>query len=136
MAKKCKLKKPASIASNEFKSAKWDEITDGRDFTLADVPVITMLVQWYAIADKCIDDMDMNGETSLVYQNDMGDIKGFPQVSMLKQASAEIRQLNKQLGINDTKEAEQPKKRKEVALYVMQSNRRARANKAHNTAAG
>ena len=31
----------------------------------------------------------------------MGDLKAFPQIATLKTASAEIRQLNKQLGITD-----------------------------------
>ena len=35
----------------------------------------------------------------------MGDIKALPQIATMKQASAEIRALNKQLGIMDEGEA-------------------------------
>ena len=56
--------KPASVANNPFRSAKWDELTAGRDFAPSDAPTLS-------------------------------------QLSTMKQASAEIRQLNKQLGIDD-----------------------------------
>lgn len=46
-------------------------------------------------------DIDVGGGVQVAYQNDVGDIKALPQLSTMKQASAEIRQLNKQLGIND-----------------------------------
>lgn len=57
--------------------------------------------------------------------NDKGDINAMPQIGTLKQASAEIRALNKQLGINDEAHAEV--KPKETKLYAIQGNRRARA---------
>lgn len=46
-------------------------------------------------------DIDVGGGVQVAYQNDVGDIKALPQLSTMKQASAEIRQLNKQLGIDD-----------------------------------
>ena len=95
------LKKPASIAANAFKSAKWDELTDGRNFSPSDSPTLELLCQWYAIVERCMDDLDYDGRVSVAFQNDMGDLKAMPQVGMLKQASAEIRAINKQLGIND-----------------------------------
>lgn len=94
------LTKPPGIARDAFKSAKWDELTQGRNFTTSDMPVLALLVQWYAVVQRCIDDMsDAGGQVA--YQNDMGDLKTLPQIGIMKQASAEIRQLNKQLGIND-----------------------------------
>lgn len=126
------LRKPASVAANAFKSAKWDELVEGRDFTLADVPILELLCQWYAIVDRCMDDMDVNGEIQVAYSNDMNDIKALPQTGLLKQASAEIRALNKQLGIcdgRDTQGAEKPKV-KETKLYVIQANREARSARA------
>lgn len=42
------------------------------------------------------DELDSFGEQT-AYQNDMGNLKSFPQIATLKTASAEIRQLNKQL---------------------------------------
>ena len=128
------LKKPASVAANSFKSAKWDELIEGRSFTAADVPILELLCQWYAIVDRCMDDMSINGEVQVAYQNDMNDIKALPQAGLLKQASAEIRALNKQLGIVDGREAqsEAPKTMKETKLYVIQASRENRVARAAN----
>ena len=38
-----KLRKPASVATDPFRSAEWDEICDGRDFKPSDVPTIALL---------------------------------------------------------------------------------------------
>lgn len=95
------LEKPASIASSHFKSAKWDEITSGRDFRQSDAPTIALLCQWYEVVDKCMQDIATVDGIEVAYINDMGDEKARPQLSTMKQASGEIRQLNKQLGIND-----------------------------------
>lgn len=120
------LDKPPKIAASPFKSAKWDEITRGRDFRECDIPVLTLLCHWYEVQDKCIDDMaDDDGELQIAYINDTGDVKALPQISVMKQASAEIRALNKQLGINDEAHAEA--KPKETKLYAIQGNRRSRA---------
>lgn len=101
--------KPASVANDPFKSAKWDELTDGRDFAPSDAPTIALLCAWYQVVDKCMSDIDVGGGVQVAYQNDVGDIKALPQLSTMKQASAEIRQLNKQLGINDEARPEQEK---------------------------
>ena len=92
--------KPPGVASDPFKSAKWDELTHGRKFPPSAAPALTLLVQWYAVVQRCIEDMDDVGG-QVAYQNDLGDLKALPQIATMKQASAEIRQLNKQLGIND-----------------------------------
>lgn len=94
------LPKPASIIGDAFKSSKWDELTAGRHFRSSDIPTITLLVQWHAIVNRCIEDMDA-AHGQVAYSNDMSDLKALPQIGIMKQASAEIRALNKQLGIND-----------------------------------
>lgn len=95
--------KPDSVSSDAFKSAKWDELTAGRDFAASDVPTLTLLCQWYAVVERCMSDIDYgDGLPQVAYQNDMGDLKPMPQLSTMKQASAEIRALNKQLGIDDS----------------------------------
>lgn len=101
MSKPRKLRKPPSVASDAFKSKKWDELTSGRTFTKADIPTLELLCQWHAVVQKCIDDMTVDDGIQVAYSNDYSDIKALPQVGMLKQASAEIRALSKQLGIND-----------------------------------
>lgn len=120
------LQKPNSVRASEFKSAKWDEITEGRNFTNADVPVIALLCQWYEVIERCMDDLVFDDGIHVAYANDLGDIKAFPQLSTMKQASAEIRALNKQLGIDDEARPE-PKEQKRSPLIDVMLNREARA---------
>lgn len=95
------IRKPAAVENDPYKSAKWDELTAGRTFAQSDAPTLALLCQWHKVADTAMDELDrFGGETA--YTNDMGDLKAFPQIGTLKTASAEIRQLNKQLGIVDT----------------------------------
>ena len=122
------LKKPESIANSSFKSQKWDEITSGNNFTESDVPTISLLCQWYQIIEQCMDDVSVGDGVQVAFQNDMGDLKALPQISTMKQASAEIRALNKQLGINDSHE--EVTKPKETKLYVIQNRRTSRQSKA------
>lgn len=100
------LTKPESVAADEFKSAKWDELTRGRRFERSDAPALALLCQWHKVAQQAMDELDSFGGNT-AYQNDVGDLKAFPQIGTLKTASAEIRQLNKQLGIVDQREPEQ-----------------------------
>ena len=101
------LDKPKRIANDEFQSEKWDEITRGRNFKPSDIPNIAMLCQWYAVAETCMNDITDEAGVHVAYTNDVGDIKAFPQLASMKQASAEIRALNKQLGINDERREEE-----------------------------
>lgn len=95
------IAKPAGIERDPFRSAKWDEITASREFKQSDVPALTLLVQWYQVVDQCMEDISVGGGIQVAFSNDMGDIKALPQIATMKTASAEIRQLNKQLGIVD-----------------------------------
>lgn len=124
------LQKPSSIANSPFKSAKWDEITKGRNFQQSDIPTIALLCLWYEVVDKCMDDLTYGDSIQVAYQNDIGDVKAFPQLATMKQASAEIRAINKQLGIND-EATSQDTKRKDTKLALIQASRLA---KAKNTA--
>lgn len=119
------IEKPRSVEASEYRSSKWDELVAGRSFKQSDAPVLALLCQWYEVLDKCMDDIDIGGGIQVAYQNDMGDIKALPQLATMKQASAEIRALNKQLGIDD--EARVDKKPKETKLYVFQQNRQSKA---------
>lgn len=98
--------KPPAIARDPYRSAKWDELVSGRDFSASDVPALTLLVQWYQVVDRCIEDMSTGDGVQVAYANQLGDIKALPQISTMKQASAEIRALNKQLGINDGRDSD------------------------------
>ncbi len=123
------IRKPNAIANDPFKSAKWDEITSGRRFRQSDAPTIALLCQWHKIAEQAMDELDnFGGETA--YSNDMGDLKAFPQIGTLKTASAEIRQLNKQLGIVDTVEAEVEAGGGDNILSIVSGNRAERRARA------
>ena len=122
-----KLRKPASVATDPFRSAKWDEICDGRDFKPSDVPTIALLVQWYQVIERCMDDIATGDGVQVAYQNDVGDIKALPQLATMKQASAEIRAINKQLGINDEarKTSEITQKASVLSLVIGDRQRKA-----------
>ena len=98
----CMLKKPPSIESDAYKSAKWDELAGKGNFRQSDAPTLSLLCQWHAVIERCMEDMDMgDGLPQVAYQNQLGDIKALPQLLTMKRASEEIRALNKQLGIED-----------------------------------
>lgn len=125
------LKKPPTVESDPFKSAKWDELTSGRVFSQSDAPTLALLCQWHKIAEQAMDELDgFGGETA--YSNDMNGLKAFPQIGTLKTASAEIRQLNKQLGIIDTVPAQQqaPTSDKGNILQLTIAKRAKKASKA------
>lgn len=125
------LKKPETIASNHFKSAKWDELTRGRDFGQSDVPALSLLCQWYAVVERCMSDLDYGDDLPQVaYQNDMGDARAMPQIATMKQASAEIRALNKQLGINDEAKKTNANTQKASVLQLVIGDRQRKAGQA------
>ncbi len=119
------LTKPPSVANDSFKSAKWDELTCGRDFAQSDAPALALLCQWYKLAQQAMDELDNFGSQT-AYQNDVGDLKAFPQIGTLKQCSNEIRQLNKQLGICDTHEEAPVGRQQDNILTVISGRRSAR----------
>lgn len=51
------LAKPDSVACDSFKSAKWDELTQGREFAQSDAPALSLLCQWCKIADTAQDEL-------------------------------------------------------------------------------
>ena len=118
------LTKPPQVENDEFKSAKWDELTQGRAFRQSDAPTLALLCQWHKIAQLAQDELDNFGEQT-AYSNDMGDLKAFPQIGTLKTASAEIRQLNKQLGICDDHEGEVGDSGKQGTVLRLVQERRA-----------
>ena len=129
------LDKPPGIESDAFKSAKWDEITAGRDFAPSDAPALSLLCQWYKLAQQAMEELDGFGSQT-AYQNDVGDLKSFPQIATLKTCSAEIRQLNKQLGICDSHDQQPTGEMKVTPLEVIQGRRARRARAARGQGTG
>jgi hypothetical protein len=56
-----KLTKPASVEGDAFRSAKWDELTSGRDFSQSDAPTLALLVSWYQVIEQCKDVIGADG---------------------------------------------------------------------------
>lgn len=109
--------KPPSIERDPFKSAKWDELTSERSFDASDAPALELLCHWHAVVQRCVDDIDDVGG-QVAYQNDAGDLKALPQLASMKQASAEIRALSKQLGIGDEAGRSKETKRPDTARVL------------------
>jgi hypothetical protein len=129
------LKKPVRIKTDEYKNALWDSFTEGRDFDPADAPLLIQLIDMCAIAEQCAEDVDNDGHVTLCYSDDHGNIKALPQVAQLTQVSKAILKLKRELGIT-TKAEGNSKKRKEVTLHVIQSQRRTRAENSRSAATG
>lgn len=121
------LSKPPDVAADEFKSAKWNELTSGRSFRRSDAPALSLLCQWHKIAQTAMEELDgFGGQTA--YQNDAGDLKAFPQIQTLKTASGEIRRLMAQLGIDGDAEKEAPSDDNILSIVSgRRTERRARA---------
>ena len=130
-----KLKKPAYIAENPIMSEKWDEITKNPHLEEKHITAIEQLCFWYAVLRKCQEDITENGDIQVAYINKIDDIKAMPQMSSVKQASAEIRALNKQLGLLAEIEEERVEKKKEkndTPLTVIRGRRQRKANAANS----
>lgn len=83
------LAKPPGIESDPFKSAKWNELTQGHEFARSDVPALSLLCHWYKIAETAQEELNnFGGQTA--YSNDMGNLKAFPQIGTLKTASERL----------------------------------------------
>lgn len=121
------IEKPRSVADSPYRSAKWDELTEGRSFTATDVPLLALLCQWYEINDTALAEIDTGGEIQTAYTNEMGDIKPLPQLSTMAKASAEIRALSKQLGLFEQREEVQEKPKARVTAFERIAKQRAQA---------
>ena len=116
------IRKPPQIAASPELSAKWDELTEGREFSAKDAPTLALLCSWHAVMDRCIEDITVGDGVQVAYSNAMDDIKELPQIGTMKKASAEIRALSKQLGIE---EADGTPKKGKVTPIALVAGRRA-----------
>ena len=119
------IEKPRSVADSPYRSAKWDEITEGRDFKQADAPLLALLCQWYEVNDTALEEIESGGSIQTAYTNDMGDIKQLPQLSTMAKASAEIRALSKQLGLFEQQEEKPERPRAKVTAFERIAKQRA-----------
>lgn len=119
------LEKPRSIADSPYRSAKWDEITEGREFSKADAPLLALLCQWYEVNETALSEIDMGGEIQTAYTNAKGDLMPLPQLGTMARASAEIRALSKQLGLTEPAQIVQEKPKAKVTPFDRIAKQRA-----------
>mgnify|MGYP003369365199 FL=1 len=123
-----RLRKPAAVENDPYKSAKWDELTAGHDFDRSAAPALALLCQWHKVAAQAVEELDsFGGQTA--YTDEVGDLRSFPQIATLKTASGEIRQLTAQLGIGGETAREEPRKAS-PNLKVIESAMSERARRA------
>ena len=121
------LRKPPEVAADAYKSAKWAELVRGRAFGPADAPALALLCQWHKVAAQATEELEgFGGQTA--YTTESGELRAFPQVATLKAASAEIRALRRQLGLEGAAPASQ--ERKATALEVIRGSRDRKARAA------
>lgn len=94
---------PADIAIDPVQSAIWDMIAPPvNNFIEADIPTLKLLCYWHAVAAHAQQEMAGEigtGKVNVLIKTDKGYTK-HPSLNTLKQASAEIRALNDQLGLS------------------------------------
>ena len=112
--------KPRAVKADPAMSAKWDELTEGREFAQADAPALTRLCSWYLIAERCLDDMTApGGGVQVAYAVGNG-ISELPQVGTLSKAEAAIRGIEKSLGIYGAREERDDDEDEDDVLTLVQ----------------
>lgn len=119
------LIKPRSVAESDYRSAKWDEIVEGHDFTQADAPLLAMLCQWHEINDTALEEITDYGAIQTAYSDDKGNAKQLPQIATMARASSEIREISKQLGLFQAKEDKPERPRAKVTALEILTKQRA-----------
>lgn len=119
------IEKPRSVAESEYRSAKWDEITEGHDFTQADAPLLAMLCQWHEINDTALEEIEDLGGIHTAYADDKGNARQLPQIATMARASSEIRAISQQLGLFKAREEKPEKPRVVVTPFERIAKQRA-----------
>ncbi len=115
---------PPEVADNEFMAETWRRLTAAHAFTEADAPNLALLCFWHAVAKSAEDAMTKGTGVKVLDRVGYKPIKAkngrfaylekpHPAVTVLKQATAEIRALNDTLGISKRAAApqQQPERR-------------------------
>lgn len=116
------LEMPESVASDDYQSQIWASVTASGRFSDEDVPNLALLCYWHAVAKAAEDAMSKGKSVKVLDPVGYKPIKAkngrhaimerpHPAVSVLKQATAEIRALNELLGLS----------RKAVPIQVQQA---------------
>ncbi len=135
---------PPEVADNEFMAETWRRLTAAHTFTETDAPNLALLCFWHAAAKSAEDAMtkgkgvkvlDRVGYKQIKAKNGRFEYleKPHPAVTVLKQATAEIRALNDTLGISKRAGAPQAQPERKSAdgqLLTLMFSERERRSKA------
>ena len=140
---------PADIAADGLQAGIWAELCpDGSRFTEQDVPMLRMLCFWHAVSREAQRQMSRGGRLAIFDPVALKPFKGAdgkpvpmvrksPALSVLKEASAEIRALSDALGITPAARSRMGAEQKPRAggakadfLTVMFNDRAAKERKA------
>lgn len=141
------LEMPQDVASDARMAETWRMLTAARDFTETDAPNLALLCFWHAVAKSAEDAMtrgksvkvlDPVGYKPMKAKNGRRAImeRPHPAVTVLKQATAEIRALNDTLGISKKpglsaqKSADRPKPADGTLLSLVLGDRERKAKAA------
>lgn len=138
------LEMPADIAADEYQAEVWRSVTASGRFTEEDAPNIALLCFWHSVARAAEDAMTKGKSVKVLDQVGYKPMKAkngrravmerpHPAVTVLKQATAEIRALNDTLGISrkasaPAKQAEAPKGKGGDVLTLMFADRARKAS--------
>lgn len=102
---------PENIAKDEYRAAIWRSVTASGRFSDEDAPNIALLCFWHSVAKAAEDAMSKGKSVKVLDQVGYKQMKArngrmailerpHPAVTVLKQATAEIRALNDTLGLS------------------------------------
>lgn len=106
------IEMPQEVASDPVQAAIWEQLTARRTFAQEDAPTLALLCYWHAVANQAREAMDLGGnEIEILDATAYKPIRGKggkrlkmmrknPALTVLKEASTEIRALSDQLGLS------------------------------------
>lgn len=141
------IEMPPEVASDPVQAAIWEQLTARRTFAQEDAPTLALLCYWHAVANQAREAMALEGnEIEILDATAYKPIRGKggkrlkmmrknPALTVLKEASTEIRALSDQLGLsksarNVTVQQARPTSAHGKLLTLMFDDREARAKAA------
>ena len=106
------IEMPQEVASDPVQAAIWEQLTARRAFAQEDAPTLALLCYWHAVANQAREAMALGGnEIEILDATAYKPIRGKggkrlkmmrknPALTVLKEASTEIRALSDQLGLS------------------------------------
>lgn len=106
------IEMPQEVASDPVQAAIWEQLTARRTFAQEDAPTLALLCYWHAVANQAREAMAIGGnEIEILDATAYKPIRGKggkrlkmmrknPALTVLKEASTEIRALSDQLGLS------------------------------------